>query len=104
MLWLITIYTVLSLALLFGAAEWERRAIMARRLGPNGRAMLIALLVSAVSSLFVIVGGAVSAGWIYILHMLGASILYHTVMGISLVHGLQEVSARTARQRLPVRA
>lgn len=100
----LTLYTVLSLAMLFGAAEWERRSIVARKRGPNGRAMLIALLVSAVASLFVIVGGAVSAGWIYILHLLGASILYHAFMGISLVHGLQEVSARIARQRLPARA
>ncbi|SOC14639.1 hypothetical protein [Rhodobacter maris] len=103
MVWLLTLYTLFSLALLFGAAELERRAITERRRGPNGRAMLLSLVISVVASVFVIIGGAISSGWIYILHLLGASILYHGFMGISLVHGLQETSARTARQRLPAR-
>ncbi|MBZ4021700.1 hypothetical protein CKO11_04400 [Rhodobacter sp. TJ_12] len=103
MVWLLTIYTLFSLGLLFGAAELERRAINERRYGPNGRAMLLSLVISVVASIFVIIGGAISSGWIYILHLLGASIVYHGFMGISLVHGLQEVSARVARQRLPAR-
>lgn len=103
MIWLLTLYTLCSLALLFGAAEMERRAIVARRYGPNGRAMLLSLVISVIASLFVIVGGAISSGWIYLAHLLGASILYHGFMGISLVHGLQETSARVARQRLPAR-
>ncbi len=85
-----------SLALLLGATEWERRAIVARRLGPNGRAILAALAISAVGSLGVVVTAGVAEGWVYLLHLLGASILYHGVMGVFLVHGLQEVSARTA--------
>lgn len=104
MFYVIVLYMLLSLGLLFGAAELERRAIVARRRGPNGRAMLLSLLISAVGSLVVLVIGGFSAGWIYILHILGGSILYHGIMGISLVHGLQEVSARTARERLPARA
>ena len=85
-----------SLALLLGATELERRAIVARRLGPNGRAILLALFVSAVASLVVTVAAGISGGWIYFFHVLGASIIYHGVMGVSLVHGLQEVSARVA--------
>lgn len=95
----ITLCLAASLGLLFGAAELERRAIVARRRGPNGRAMLLALLISAVGSLFVVVIATVSGGWIYLLHLLGASILYHGFMGISLIHGLQEVSARVAGHR-----
>lgn len=86
----------LSLVVLLGATEIERRAIVARRLGPNGRAILSALVISAVASLGVTVAAAFAGGWIYLLHVLGASILYHGVMGIFLVHGLQEVSARVA--------
>lgn len=91
----LAISTGLSLALLLGATEWERRAIVARRLGPNGRAILTALAISAIGSLGVVVTAGVSGGWIFLLHLLGASILYHGAMGVFLVHGLQEVSART---------
>lgn len=104
MLQLLVPSLVASLLLLFGAAELERRAIVARRMGPNGRAMLSALVVSAVASLGVMVVAAYSAGWIYLLHLLGATIIYHAVMGISLVHGLQQVSARVAGQPLQARA
>ncbi|OLS43847.1 hypothetical protein BV509_05535 [Rhodovulum sulfidophilum] len=96
MMQVFALYLGFSLVLLLGAAELERRAIVARRLGPNGRAMLIALVVSAVSSLFVVVAAGVSGGWIFMLHVLGGAILYHALMGIFLVHGLQEVSARVA--------
>jgi hypothetical protein len=100
----IVLSLVASLTLLFGAAELERRAILERRLGPNGRAMLAALAISAVASLGVIVVAAYSAGWIYLLHLLGGTIIYHGVMGISLVHGLQQVSARVAGTPLRARA
>ena len=96
----LVISLAISLLLLFGAAELERRAIVARRMGPNGRAMLAALALSAVASLGVIVVAAYSVGWIYLLHLLGATIIYHAFMGISLVHGLQLVSARVATQPL----
>ncbi|AWD23476.1 hypothetical protein [Fuscovulum blasticum] len=94
----------LSLVLLLGAAELERRAIVARRMGPNGRAMLAALAISALASLVVIVVAAYSAGWIYLLHLLGATIVYHGVMGVFLVHGLQEVSARANAESGPLRS
>ncbi|MCE6953062.1 hypothetical protein LAZ40_22645 [Cereibacter sphaeroides] len=90
----------LSLVLLLGATEIERRAIVARRLGPNGRAILAALFISAVASLAVTVAAAFAGGWIYLLHVLGASIVYHGFMGVFLVHGLQEVSARVAEQAM----
>ncbi|MCB6179814.1 hypothetical protein LHP98_16965 [Rhodobacter sp. Har01] len=89
-----------SLVLLLGAAELERRAIVARRMGPNGRAMLAALAISAVASLGVIGVAAYSTGWIYLLHLVGATVAYHGFMGVFLVHGLQEVSARVASQPL----
>ena len=98
---LLAVALTLSLALLFGAAEMERRAIVARRLGPNGRAMLSALAISAVASLFVIGVTAFSVGWIYLLHLISATIIYHGVMGVALVHGLQEVSARVAGHAAP---
>lgn len=85
-----------SLVLLLGATELERRAIVARRLGPNGRAILVALFLSAVAALGVTVAAGISGGWIYFFHVLGGSILYHAIMGVFLVHGLQEVSARVA--------
>ncbi|WP_242509435.1 hypothetical protein, partial [Rhodovulum imhoffii] len=96
---LLALYLAFSLLLLFGAAELERRAIVARRLGPNGRAMLLALVISVVASLVVVAVSAFVEDWVYMLHALGASIAYHGFMGVSLVHGLQEVSARVAAQR-----
>jgi len=98
MLQIIALYLVFSLVVLLGAAELERRAIVAKRLGPNGRAMLLALFVSAVSSLAVVISAAFATDWIYMLHVLGGSIIYHGLMGIFLVHGLQEVSARVGAQ------
>ncbi|TCO71645.1 hypothetical protein [Rhodovulum euryhalinum] len=98
MLLLLGLYLCFSLALLLGAAEIERRAIVARRLGPNGKAFLAAIVTSMVVSLGVTVASAFIGGWIQLLHVLGGSILYHGVMGIFLVHGLQEVSARVAVQ------
>jgi hypothetical protein len=92
----LALYLCASLALLLGAAEMERRAIVARRLGPNGRAMLLALAISAATALAVTAAAAVSWGWINMLHVLGAMIVYHAFMGIFIVHGLQEVSARVA--------
>lgn len=100
MLTLLSLYLFFSLALLFGASELERRAIVARKMGPNGRAFLFAIAFSAIASLFVTVTAAYSAGWIYVLHILGASIIYHGLMGIFLVHGLQKVSARVAGHAL----
>lgn len=96
MLLLLGTYLCASLVLLFGAAELERRAIVARRLGPNGRALLIALVVSAVASLGITVAAGVIGNWVDMLHVLGGAILYHAIMGVSLVHGLQKVSARVA--------
>lgn len=96
MLQLLGIYLCASLVLLLGATELERRAIVARRLGPNGRAILSALVISVVASLGVTVASAFLGGWIYLLHVLGLSIVYHGVMGVFLVHGLQKVSARVA--------
>lgn len=93
---LIALYLGLSLIVLFGAAAMERRAILAKRLGPNGRAMLLALAASAISALVVTVATGFAWGWINMLHVLGGMILYHGIMGVSLVHGLQEVSARAA--------
>ncbi|MBN2906204.1 MAG: hypothetical protein JXJ18_05810 [Rhodobacteraceae bacterium] len=101
MLQLYALYLFLSLILLLGATELERRAIVARRLGPNGRAILLALVISAVASLGVTVATAYSQGWIYLFHVIGASIIYHGFMGISLVHGLQKVSARAAGHEVP---
>ncbi|MEX5730039.1 polyferredoxin [Rhodovulum iodosum] len=92
----LALYLLLSLAVLMGAAEVERRAIVARRLGPNGRAMLLALAASAIAALGVTAATAYEWGWINMLHVLGGLIVYHGVMGIFLVHGLQEVSARAA--------
>ncbi|MGC9418153.1 MAG: hypothetical protein ACP5EN_04190 [Rhodovulum sp.] len=97
---LLTIYFCLSLTLLLGAAGLERRDIVARRLGVNGRAMLLALAVSAVAALGVTVATAFAWGWVNMLHVLGGMIVYHGIMGIFLVHGLQEVSARVARQNM----
>lgn len=94
MLLLLSLYLAASLILLFGAAEVERRGIVARSMWPNGRAFLFAIALSAIASLFVTVFAAYSYGWIQLLHLLGGSILYHGFMGISLVHGLQKVSAR----------
>lgn len=96
MLQLIGLYLVVSLAVMFGAAELERRAIVARRLGPNGRAILIALFASAVGALGVTLAAGVMGDWVDLLHVLGGAIVYHAVMGVSLVHGLQKVSARVA--------
>lgn len=97
---LLLLYLCFSLILLFGAAALERRAIVAREMGPNGRAFLISIAISAVVSLFVTVATAYSNGWIYLLHILGGSIIYHGLMGIFLVHGLQKVSARVAAQNM----
>ncbi|ANB32722.1 hypothetical protein JMM63_07600 [Rhodovulum sulfidophilum] len=96
MLQVFVLYLVFSLGVLLGAAELERRAIVARRLGPNGRAMLVALAASALGALVVVVISTFAEGWIYMLHVLGGAILYHGFMGAFLVHGLQEVSARAA--------
>ncbi|HDR28950.1 hypothetical protein [Rhodovulum sp.] len=96
MLPLLGIYLCVSLVLPFGAAEPERRAIVARRLGPNGRAVLIALFASAIASLGVTVAAGLIGNWVDMLHVLGGAILYHAIMGVSLVHGLQKVSAGVA--------
>jgi membrane associated rhomboid family serine protease len=95
---LLAVYLCASLILLLGASEIERRAIVARRLGPNGRAFLWALVISAAGSLGVTVATAFLGDWVDMLHVLGASIVYHGFMGAFLVHGLQEVSARVANQ------
>lgn len=93
---LLALYLCFSLIVLLGAAELERRAIVARRLGPNGRAFLLSLVISVVVSLGVTVAAGVMGGWVDMLHVLGGSIVYHGFMGVFLVHGLQEVSARVA--------
>lgn len=95
------LYLGFSLVLLLGAAEVERRAIVARRLGPNGRAILIALVVSVVASLGVVVAGAVTGGLLRTLHLLGGTIVYHGAMGVLLVRGLQRVSARVFDRTAP---
>lgn len=92
----LALYLCLSLVLLLGAAALERRAIVARRLGPNGRAMLLALALSMIAGLAATVTTGAAWGWINMLHVLGGVILYHGVMGVFLVQGLQEVSARVA--------
>ncbi|MRH20148.1 hypothetical protein [Rhodovulum strictum] len=99
MLLVLGLYLGFSLSLLLGAAELERRAIVARRLGPNGRAILIALIVSVVVSLGVVAAGAVTGGLLRTLHLLGGTIVYHGAMGVLLVRGLQQVSARVFAQR-----
>lgn len=101
MFWTLVLYFGLSLALLLGAAEIERRAIVAKRLGPNGRAMLLALAASAIAALVLSVAAVFAWGWVDMLHVLGGMILYHGVMGVFLVHGLQEVSARAAGHSTP---
>ncbi|SIO46702.1 hypothetical protein SAMN05444722_2348 [Rhodovulum sp. ES.010] len=90
----LALYLVLSLMLLLGAAAMERSAILAKRMGPNGRALLLALAISAAGALLVTAAAAFAWGWINMLHVLGGLILYHGIMGVFLVHGLQEVSAR----------
>jgi len=95
---LIIFYVVFSLALLLGAAVLERRGILAMEMKPNGKAMLLALAVSAGTGLALTLTTLVAWGWVNMLHVLGGVILYHAVMGIFLVHGLQEVSARAYLQ------
>ncbi|TCP61325.1 hypothetical protein EV663_10543 [Rhodovulum bhavnagarense] len=100
-MWLfLSTYFLASLALLLGATELERRAIVARKMWPNGKAFLFAIAFSAIVSLFVTVAAAYASGWVSLLHVLGLSILYHGFMGIFLVHGLQRVSARVACQAM----
>ncbi|MBK1636230.1 hypothetical protein [Rhodovulum adriaticum] len=100
MLLLLTSYLVLSMILLLGASELERRAIVDRRIGPNGRALLVALVASAVAALGVTAVTAYMDDWVTMLHVFGGMVLYHGIMGIFLVHGLQKVSARVAGHAL----
>lgn len=92
----------LSLILLFGATEIERRDIVARRIGANGRVMLGALFFSAATSLLVAALASLWGGWICFLGTLAAAIAYHGFMGIFLVHGLQETSARVHARHFEV--
>lgn len=85
---------MLSVVLLLAATEIERRDIMARRIGANGRVILASLVFSAVASLVVTALSAAFWGWTCLVGVLCASILYHGFMGVFLVHGLQETSAR----------
>ncbi|WP_246100374.1 hypothetical protein [Cereibacter sediminicola] len=104
----ITLSLAASLALLFGATEIERRAIVGRYTGVNGAAILITFVVSFVGSLVVVALATIWGGWIYLFHLLPMTVLYHFFMGVFLVHGLQKTSERVAledqaaRQRMAV--
>ncbi|QHA14553.1 hypothetical protein GQY06_06910 [Cereibacter sphaeroides] len=92
----LTLSLAASLALLFGATEIERRAIVGRYTGVNGLAILCCFTLSFVGSLVVVALATVWGGWGYLLHLLPGTILYHFFMGVSLVHGLQKTSERVA--------